>query len=693
MRWLFAPPKKADPHANAMRDRAALLKRERALTREIERLYKVAKKNLTPELQALTAKIAEARKLGLAIGASWLENEARLSALLLQIEAQITAFARASATATEKAQRVSIERGSIDAIGAFREAARYAGINAAFERLPVEALQHLAGTLADGTPLAAWFDAIGPKARQAASETLFTGLAQGLGSKDIARNLREAVDISKTSAMLTARQASIGAYRAAAQQEYAANSDVVTGWRWTCSYSVRTCAMCIAMDGTKHAVTEKLISHLACVVGDAAVFGPALRAGLRRWFEGEVIDIRTEGGHVLTVTPNHPVLTPKGWIAAGLLAEGGDIVCCTFGEGVLPVVDPDNDDGPSAAEDVFETLCRAGRMGSMSMPTTAKDFHGDGIGAGEVEIVPANRLLWDCGHVAAMEPMLNPSLVGRAVGAIGLSGSGHLLSRFLGKNHALRRPMSSLAIAAIFLRRALGYHQAIGLGVIADRDTGSLEPNPDHVAGRCEGLSDGVFGLAGFVTAGNVRNGKRVHGQSGSGRVLSNQRMARFRRAQGDSPGGEDQPQALSAYAEGLHEVLNAFSANVAVSKVVEIGRRQICSHVYNFETQNGWYAADGVIVHNCRCTETPILAGGEEQPRTTGPEWFEKQDAATQDTILGPLKGRLYRGGDISLADLVKQGRDATWGDWRAEKSIRDLVREGSLSNATVAEAAKAAR
>ena len=89
--------------------------------------------------------------------------------------------------------------------------------------------------------------------------------------------------------MITARQASVGSYRAATHQEYVANRDVVQGWRWACSYSVRTCAMCIAMDGTEHSVLEKLISHLACRCVQIAILIGAIeqpRTTGPQWFKG-----------------------------------------------------------------------------------------------------------------------------------------------------------------------------------------------------------------------------------------------------------------------------------------------------------------------------------------------------------------------------------------------------------------------
>jgi hypothetical protein len=73
----------------------------------------------------------------------------------------------------------------------------------------------------------------------------------------------------------------IRAYRGANLETYRANEDVVGQWRWTCALSKRTCAACLAMDGTLHDLSEEMGSHPCCrctpvpVTKDwAAILGP-----------------------------------------------------------------------------------------------------------------------------------------------------------------------------------------------------------------------------------------------------------------------------------------------------------------------------------------------------------------------------------------------------------------------------------
>ena len=63
-----------------------------------------------------------------------------------------------------------------------------------------------------------------------------------------------------------------------------------------------------------------------CLPGDALVsISPVwadVKRAVRRWYQGEMVDVTTAGGHVLSTTPNHPVLTNRGWIPLGSINRG-----------------------------------------------------------------------------------------------------------------------------------------------------------------------------------------------------------------------------------------------------------------------------------------------------------------------------------------------------------------------------------
>jgi hypothetical protein len=54
-------------------------------------------------------------------------------------------------------------------------------------------------------------------------------------------------------------------------------------------------------------------------------------------------------------------------------------------------------------------------------------------------------------------------------------------------------------------------------------------------------------------------------------------------------------------------------------SRVVKTSRVCFTGHVFNLQTEGGWYVTNGIVTHNCRCVALPIvdmaeLAFGEQR-------------------------------------------------------------------------------
>ena len=66
-----------------------------------------------------------------------------------------------------------------------------------------------------------------------------------------------------TDALRITRTAQLYSYREAARANYAANSDVVTGWYWIADMEgdPEPCLSCIAQNGTRHELDESLSDH------------------------------------------------------------------------------------------------------------------------------------------------------------------------------------------------------------------------------------------------------------------------------------------------------------------------------------------------------------------------------------------------------------------------------------------------
>ncbi len=132
--------------------------------------------------------------------------------------------------------------------------------------------------------------------------------------------------------------------------------------------------------------------HPRCFVGDVLVAAEGVSKAYKRWFEGEVVTISVAGKNV-TATPNHPILTERGWVAAGAL-KAGDRVYQRVNWDTF-IANPDNDYIVSRIEDVASALKMTSSVSTVTMPLSTPAFHGDGTINTEVEIVYTNSLLPD----------------------------------------------------------------------------------------------------------------------------------------------------------------------------------------------------------------------------------------------------------------------------------------------------------
>jgi len=281
---------------------------------------------------------------------------------------------------------------------------------------------------------------------------------------------------------------------------------------------------------------EAGLFHPNCFPGDVLVSAPSgVRAADSRWYEGDVVVIHTASGQELTVTPNHPILTPEGWIAAGLLVVGDRVL--RYGRGVQPVdsVGPGDEQVPARIGDVFDALRQALPVPPTSVPGSAEQFHGDG-GNADVETVFADGLLRDWAERGEMGG--DGALIVGGSNLRLLTADGSTDEFILGAGHAPDGGVSGGGVRGSLCARHLGVAAALGLAP-ADASTALLEPPGDE-------------GLIGAM----------------DGRDL------------------------------GLR-----LSGLVSPDEIVNVGVREFAAHVYNLQTGDGWYVANGIVVHNCHHT------------------------------------------------------------------------------------------
>lgn len=330
--------------------------------------------------------------------------------------------------------------------------------------------------------------------------------------------------------------------------------------------------------------------HDRCVVGSTVVSGPAVEIGSRRWYEGPLVIIRTARGKELTITPNHPVLTDQGWVPAGLVREGDQVIGSLGSQGALGGV-PDVSQQAAPIEDVLGALLVVGT--SLQVPGSAEQFHGDGSQA-EVDVVAPYGLFCDGGLPALHQPgiQLPFRITGAPSPSVALSSvcAQHHLS--LGGDSAgggsmgFSRPLGDIFSAGSVHAELLGGASPPGFDSLFDEALAYAAP------GNLVGTGQGLLGFPGQVALGDLR---ARQGDPGS---------VRF-----DPPALEFLTEGRAAYAGLGRDLQGRLAGQVERDRVVETRLSDTRgTHVFNLQTAEGWYDADGIIVSNCRCMIMPLF-------------------------------------------------------------------------------------
>ena len=358
----------------------------------------------------------------------------------------------------------------------------------------------------------------------------------------------------------------------------------------------RTCAFCLML-ASRGAVywSKQPHYHDNCVVAGTSVNGPSTELALRRWYEGEVVIIQTASGEELTVTPNHPVLTREGWVPAGEIYVGQEVVkrCCAERDQALV---PDEQDRPALIEDVWSAL---GVNGLVSVPTAPQDFHGDGAGSdGDVHVIASNRLFSGKGNAMLCETC--GQIIGAPAGASSIAdpflASCDTARGHLGLGFTPYGFMGGSGLGQPHLGSHLGRAGESRRPAIATLDASFSEPAGYDAAGDSVLQGEGEFTSASQVSSGQTVRRLR-------------ERLSRTMpvRTRFDPPSLESHAERLRVHAKLGSDLLKRLSRGIEFSSVSHLRRVQAQCHVYNLRTVEGWYSANGIIISNCDCASVPV--------------------------------------------------------------------------------------
>lgn len=290
-------------------------------------------------------------------------------------------------------------------------------------------------------------------------------------------------------------------------------------------------------------------SHVNCVLPGNKIVIPDLAGATKAFYDGRCIEIIVSSGSKITVTPNHPVLTARGWIRAQFISESDQIITAANAERIALGINPYYDYRPTRIEEVFSSLAKSSFVLSERMKMTAEDFHGDArLTDGNVDVVFPNSLL---------------------------------------ENHVeiITKPPSEDALSGAGVRGGFFAGDCV-------LDIGSLRSFLPFSRGMAGG------DLGGSFVGGHLRP------LEGFGGVLVSEIDAVLQKTIG---------QYFSTNSGSVGQFLNRFASDIASDQVVKVRNFNYSGHVYDLQSANyGLYICNNIILHNCRCSLSVKRVKGE---------------------------------------------------------------------------------
>src|SRR5258708_7746591 len=328
-----------------------------------------------------------------------------------------------------------------------------------------------------------------------------------------------------------------------------------------------------------------------CFPGDTEVVARGIQAATKRWYEGELVEITTSLGHKLAGTPNHPILTNRGWIGLGSLKEGDSVVSGRFAQ-EMPLSNPYIKTTPTEIGKVFDAISRFEPGERVS--GSHVDFHGDGSNA-DVEIVFPYSLLRNTVDDASFRKPLDKELLPISdFGQVSLFGKRLSDTPFLGCQHSFSSGVRCTCERNSLVTVGLAHAQVHTFGAIAGSDTGNLQMPGNHMAGNIEPACNSFDGHTALKESNSLVSDIGMAGMSSSNALILE-----------DSASGILNPGIGGAVrdVENISNVVEAFPGLVQLTGITKVIRRAFSGHVYNLQTKSNWYISNGIISHNCRCT------------------------------------------------------------------------------------------
>lgn len=355
----------------------------------------------------------------------------------------------------------------------------------------------------------------------------------------------------------------------------------------------RTCAICGERDRKVVPLSQYRPGetvppfHPNCVLPDTVIASPDGEAIMESNYSGEVVEFITANGRRLSVTPNHIMLTSRGWVRAKNLIQGDQVIYYCGWDKLIIESDPAYDNRVPTIEQLFTSFFKSCSMPPMSVPTTAKDLKGDAIENGKVEVVFIDSLLRSKLDSSAAQFVSDLPLIRTCeLGENTFSGNCSLAQFLMGIGLASDGIMGGLSIAHVLLNGSLAHHELIRFRGGAHYNARLQQTEFDNTSCNLKfsGNSSDAF-------AGGIKGDNFIRREFFSGVGMPD----------GNSSLSQNTNNGRLCTTKDIFDFCNAFPGVVEFDNIISVDRRLFTGHVYDISSQSTLYLCNGFLSSNCR--------------------------------------------------------------------------------------------
>ena len=328
-----------------------------------------------------------------------------------------------------------------------------------------------------------------------------------------------------------------------------------------------------------------------CFTGDTVVdLSNGCENIWRMAYSGDMVNLQFKS-YSLSVTPNHPILTQRGWVAAGLINDSD--YCVQVSDQTAHRSKRHKDQVLPTFDDLFcafsfESEARSG---------FEFNFHNH-VPEGDVEAIALKHLLPGDGVSSKFQSICNFALSrsNRRIGDVLIVGSdGHIF-----ESDSTRWG----DVSAALIGGHASHTKKIGLASVASVDSVAIENLVNGPSISAMLTRESKFTDSGVI----LRNDDSLR------RVCEFSNRRRDARRNYDPSSPEMLAEIVRSQPDNQTSAFQGRSGLYEFCRVINKRIRNFTGHVYTLQSDNGWYGVtpDSIISKNCRCYPEPVLRLGQ---------------------------------------------------------------------------------